>query len=216
VVLTGLQRTVSRELRDSLNALKGMEQRVDLDRGLELCEELVLQNSTLKAISVHSVALEQNQLLQHLDAQQISEVLMLGERREVAIGEALFQRDTVADGVWLLEVGAVSILAGDCAPTSPRLATFGPGQFVGEMGYIDGKVRSATARADTAVCALHLDQAAIATLVERQPMTALTITRNIARELSNRVRNTSALLIDESSAAASEGSDSALSGFSRL
>jgi SulP family sulfate permease len=216
VVLTGLRRTASHELRDSLNRLHGVEQRVDLDRGLELCEELVLQNSTHKAISVHSVALEQNQLLEHLSAQQISEVLMLGEHRKVAKGEALFQRDTVADGVWLLEVGAVSILAGDCAPTSPRLATFGPGQFVGEMGYIDGKVRSATARADTAVCALHLDQAAIATLVERQPVTALTITRNIARELSNRVRNTSALLVDEGSAATSEGTDSALSGFSRL
>ena len=216
VVLTGLQRTASRELRDSLNALKGVEQRVDLDRGLELCEELVLQNATQRAISAHSVALEQNQLLEQLDVQEVAAVLSLGERRTVAKGEALFYQDTVADGLWLLEAGAVSILAGDSGPDSTRLATFGPGQFVGEMGYIDGKPRSATARADTAVSAMHLNSRAIAALVERQPITALTVTRNIARELSNRVRNASMLLIDEAAGADSEGGDSTFSSFSRL
>jgi hypothetical protein len=63
---------------------------------------------------------------------------------------------------------------------------------------------------------MHLDKAAIATLIEHRPITALTITRNIARELSNRVRNTSMLLIDESTESASEGVDSTLSSFSRL
>jgi CRP-like cAMP-binding protein len=124
----------------------------------------------------------------------------------------------LADGVWLLEEGAVSILAGgayDDSATS-RLATFGPGQFVGEMGYIDGKLRSATARADTPVRAMLLDKASIAALIERQPTTALIITRNIARELSHRVRSTSAMLTDESTDTPSEWANSSLSAFSRL
>ncbi len=49
-----------------------------------------------------------------------------------------------ADGIWLLESGTVSILAGE-GNDAIRLATFGSGQFVGEMGFIDGKPRSAMA-----------------------------------------------------------------------
>ena len=218
VVVTGLKRTQSRELRESLAHYIGLEHRVDLDYGLELCEELVLQNATVQAMALLSVPLSQNSLLADLSDDDITTVLMLGEHREVAKGEALFLRDDLADGVWLLEVGAVSILAGaayDDSATS-RLATFGPGQFVGEMGYIDGKVRSATARADTPVRAMLLDKAAIAALIERQPTAALIITRNIARELSHRVRSTSALLTDESTDTASEWANSSLGTLSRL
>jgi SulP family sulfate permease len=218
VVVTGLKRTQSLELRGALTHLIGVEHRVDLDYGLELCEEMVLQNSTVQAVSLVSVPLEKNALLADLSDDQVTEVLMLGEHREVAKGQALFLRDDLADGVWLLEVGAVSILAGGSETDSgaSRLATFGPGQFVGEMGYVDGKVRSATARADTHVLAMLLDKASIAALIERQPAIALTITRNIARELSHRVRSTSAMLTDENVDTPSEWANSSLSAFSRL
>ena len=89
----------------------------------------------------------------------------------------------------------MSILTGQ-GDASTRLATFGPGQFVGEMGFIDGKTRSATAWADSPVQALLLDNEAISALLEQQPLAALKITRNIARELSQRVRLSSALLAD--------------------
>lgn len=217
VVVSGLKRTESAELRHALQSLQGVEFRIDLDYGLELCEDMVLQGATIEAIASPAVPLEQNQLLHGLTQDEITEVLLLGENRRVSKNEALFFRDTDADGVWLIEEGAVSILpTAQDDTTSSRLATFGPGQFVGEMGYVDGKTRSATARADTPVRALLLDKLAIATLIERQPAAALTITRNIARELSNRVRNTSAMLSDENSDASSEWANSSLSTFSHL
>ena len=216
VVLTGLRRTDSPELRQTLGNMNGAEHRIDLDHGLEMCEELVLQNSTVMAISLQSVPLEENCLLQDLGEDDVTAVLLLGEHREVAKGDALFHRDMPADGVWLLESGAVSILAADYGASSSRLATFGPGQFVGEMGYIDGKTRSATARADTPVRALLLDKAAIAALIERQPNAALMITRNIARELSQRVRSTSALMADETTETSTEWANSSLGNFSRV
>ena len=216
VVLTGLRRTNSPELRQALGSMSGAEHRIDLDHGLEMCEELVLQNSTVMAIALQSVPLEENCLLQDLGEDDVTTVLLLGEHREVAKGEALFHRDMPADGVWLLESGAVSILTADYGASSSRLATFGPGQFVGEMGYIDGKTRSATARADTPVRALLLDKAAIAALIERQPNAALMITRNIARELSQRVRSTSALMADETTDTSTEWANSSLGSFSRV
>lgn len=217
VLLTGLRRTWSTELRQTLQSLTGVEYRIDLDHGLEACEELVLQNSTLQSISLLSIPLQENHLLQELSEEEVTAVLMLGEHRKVAKGSALFYKDEAADGVWLLEEGTVSILPGaHDDSSSSRLATFGPGQFVGEMGYIDGLPRSATARADTPVRALLLDKVAIAALIERQPATALKITGNIARELSHRVRNSSALFADETSETASEWANSSLSTLSHF
>lgn len=191
VVLSGLARTCSAELRQVLRDETAVQHCVDLDRGLEVCEELVLQNSTVLAMPLLRTPLQSNVLLQDLGIDEIQTVLALGERRQVAKGQALFKRDAAADGIWLLEEGNVSILANDSV-ASARLSTFGPGQFVGEMGFIDGKTRSATALADSTVSAFLLGSQAIDTLVREQPATAIKITRNIARELSYRVRSATA------------------------
>jgi SulP family sulfate permease len=203
VVLTGLQRTRSTELRRALSTITGVETRTDLDRGLELCEELLLQSATVSASPLKSTSLEKNVLLQDLSPDEITTVLMLGEKRHVAKGTPLFRRDALADGIWLLEEGIVSILAND-SDSAARLSTFGPSQFLGEMGFIDGKTRSATALADSPVTAFLLDTRAIDTLIRDQPTTALKITRNIARELSYRMRSTSALMAEANSENLSE------------
>ena len=211
VMVCGLQRTESAELRWALQSLAGVEVRVDLDHGLEAAEDRVLQAATLQAALLLSVPLANNALLKDLPGSAAVEVLALGKHRQVSKGEALFYKDDEADGVWLLEEGTVSILSSVMdAHQSSRLATFGPGQFVGEMGYVDGKARSATARADSPVRALLLDKRAIAMLVEHQPATALTITRNIARELSHRVRSASALFGGESADASTDWANSSL------
>jgi CRP-like cAMP-binding protein len=217
VVLTGLQRTPSVELRHTLSAIEGVEVRVDLDRGLELCEEQLLQDSTVVAFSPSAVALASNALLKGLSVDEVTGVLMLGDRRDVAKGTALFRKDTLADGVWLLEEGTVSILSGalDDAMSS-RLATFGPGQFVGEMSLIDGRPRSATVVADSPVHALLLDRQSLTALEERYPAAALNITRNIALELSHRVRSTSALMTEVHTEKVTEWANSSLSTLSRF
>lgn len=61
----------------------------------------------------------------------------------------------------------------------------------------------------------HVDKAAIAAPIERQPNAALMITRNIARELSQRVRSTSALMADETTESSTEWANSSLGSFSR-
>jgi SulP family sulfate permease len=134
---------------------------------------------------------------------------MVSDERLVGQGEALFRKDERSDGVWMLQSGQVSILAGT-GPQAVRLATFGPGQFVGEMGFIDGNTRSATATADAPVRAVLLDNHAIAALVRDHSNAALQITRNIARELSQRVRTTSAVLAQEADAPHSVWSSSVL------
>lgn len=214
VVLTGLKWTRSAQLRQAAHALPGLKHCIDLDRGLELCEDLLLKNTSIPSAVAMAWPLAHNSLLVGLEADEVTAVLMLGDMREVPAGAVLFQRDTPSDGLWLLEQGVVSILSyGD--GTTSRLATFGPGQFVGEMGFIDGKPRSATAHADTPVCALLLNQSAVNALVHQHPAAALKITRNIAHELSHRVRNASAIWMDEMSEETAAWANSSLSVLSR-
>ena len=217
VVLTGLRRSSSMELQQTLQDMAGVEYNIDMDRGLELCEELILQNSDVMGTRQTVIPLASNALLSGLAPDELTAVLLLCEQREVDMGSELFHKGAPADGIWLLESGSVSILAGgDNDGAASRLATFGPGQFVGEMGYIDGKPRSATARADTPVRAMLLDKLALEALIEQRPKAVLKITSNIARELSLRVRNVSAMLVNESAEASSGWANSSLGAASRF
>jgi CRP-like cAMP-binding protein len=189
--------------------LNGVQHCVDLDRGLEVCEDGVLMNASILAGPLLYHPLGSNGLLTELSDLQISDVLSLGQIRDVPVGEALFHKDEPADGIWLLESGVVSILVGS-GPDAVRLATFGPGQFVGEMGFVDGKSRSASAYADTPVRALLLNSQAVAHLIADHPQAALIITRNIARELSQRVRLSSALMADQTADSSAVWADHAL------
>jgi SulP family sulfate permease len=209
VVVTGLGKTRVEALRGLTGTLPALEQRVDLDRGLELCEDWILRNCTTLPMAQLPRTIESNSLLRGLSDDEITAVLMVADMRRVNQGEALFRKDEASDGVWMLQSGQVSILAGLGADAT-RLATFGPGQFVGEMGFIDGNSRSATATADMEVYAVLLDKQAIAALVRDHPHAALRITRNIANELSHRVRNTSEVLVQESDEPYSNWANSAL------
>lgn len=190
VVLTGNQQTPSVNLRQVLSVQPGVLFSPDLDRGLERCEEFVLQRSPCAPTKLQRVPVASNLLLKGFDDDDLDAAQLMLEPRQLALGAALFHRFDEADGIWLLKEGMVSILSG--ATDDCRLATFGPGQFVGEMGFVDGHSRSATAVADTPLSAVFLSNQNLLMLARSRPHAALKLTLNIARELSNRTRNSSA------------------------
>ncbi len=195
LVLTGLSRMRSEELRETVEGTGGIHTCIDLDRGLEFCEDQLLLSSSSETTGLQAKPLKENSLLEGLSDVECAVVLALGERCEMNQGVVLFAKGSEADGVWLLEKGVVNILAG--GDDSTRFSSLGPGQFFGEISLVDGKPRSATAQTGSPVSALLLDKAAIAALAEQAPAAALKIMRNIAKELSYRVRLSSALLAEE-------------------
>jgi CRP/FNR family transcriptional regulator, cyclic AMP receptor protein len=67
-------------------------------------------------------------------------------RAHFAEGQVLFREGDPADSVFRLLSGTVDILRElDGEPI--LLGTVGPGQFIGEMGVVENRPRSATARA---------------------------------------------------------------------
>jgi len=208
VILTGERQTTSVELRQVLSTQRGVSFSVDLDRGLEMCEEWVLERSAVAPAKLQCVTAAGNALLKEFDDNDLRAVLLMMESRQLDKGEVLFHRFDEADGIWLLEEGMVSILSG--GSDASRLATFGPGQFVGEMGFVDGQSRSATATADTPLRAAFLSNENLFKLSRSHPGAALKVTLNIARELSTRMRNSAAKLSDDTSSDATGWANSEL------
>jgi SulP family sulfate permease len=162
-----------------------------------VCEELVLQRTDVVPAKLQNVSAANNTLIKELVADDLTVLLMMLEPHELAPGDALFRQFDPADGIWLIEEGMVSILSGGAEAS--RLATFGPGQFVGEMGFVDGQSRSATALADTRLRASFLSHHSLVNLARDYPDAALKISLNIARELSLRMRNTTVHFKDNTS-----------------
>jgi sulfate permease, SulP family len=214
VVVTGLAYTQSEELKLALQDLPKVHYQVDMDRGLEHCENLLLQKSSRSSVHIVRLELEQNALMQDLSVQEIEAVKLLAQFRSVEHGQYLFRRDQASDGIWLIQEGLVSILAGD--HDTARLTTCGPGQFMGEMSLIDGKARSASARAESDVKARLLDAKAMEALSIQQPFAVQKILRNLAKELSFRLRVNSSLLTNEVEETNPVWSNSTLSPLSRF
>ena len=71
-------------------------------------------------------------------------------RKHFAEGQILFREGDAADGVFRLLSGYVDVLR-ELDGDPILLGTVGAGQFIGEMGVVENRPRSATARAASEV-----------------------------------------------------------------
>lgn len=113
--------------------------------------------------------------------------------RHFRAGETIFATGDPGDGLYVIESGRVRIIA-NIANTEPRvLATFGPGDFLGEMAVLDAAPRSASAQAETDTRALFLSRDEFLQLLEARPPLAL----GLIRDFSRRMRSSNQKYLDE-------------------
>ena len=110
-------------------------------------------------------------------------------RRQVAAGETLLREGDSSDSVILVEAGRVEILrtAGDA---SILVGSAGPGEFIGEMGVLEGRARNATVRAATEVTVELIAREAFLLRVSREPALA----HKLLLRMSARLRHVENLL----------------------
>jgi CRP/FNR family transcriptional regulator, cyclic AMP receptor protein len=104
-------------------------------------------------------------------------------RTHFAEGQILFREGDPSDGVFRLLSGTVDVfreLDGDPI----RLGTVGAGQFIGEMGVVENRPRSATARATSEVEVEFLNPTEFLDQIAGSPRTA----RELIQRLSQRLR----------------------------
>jgi len=100
----------------------------------------------------------------------------MSKERKYREGEILFRERESPREIYLIKEGQVEILKGE-----RQIAILGEGDFLGEMGVIDGRPRSATAVAKSDASVLVIDVEELKKKMEEDPMVGALITTLIRR-----------------------------------
>ena len=134
-----------------------------------------------------------SRLFEMLSTEELEMLASLCQPRTLAASEVIFEAGDVGDGLFLLADGEVEVIRREGA-AEKILATLAPPEFFGEMSVIDKEYRSATVRARAPTILLYLSVENLLTFRKsfRDGFTFIII--NIARVLSQRLRETNGRL----------------------
>jgi hypothetical protein len=107
-------------------------------------------------------------------------------------GDRIFDKGDSGNEAYVVMRGQVDIVL---EPNTKPIATMGNGQIFGELAFLDGAARVAMAVANQPSILLVIQRSAFNNLVKREPHLGMVIMRNVAIELSNRLRRTNAALL---------------------
>lgn len=100
-------------------------------------------------------------------------------------GEKIFAKGDSGNEAYVVMRGQIDI---QLDQNSKPVAQFGNGQIFGELAFLDGTPRAAMAIASQPSILLVIQRSAFNALVQREPHLGMVVMRNIALELSNRLR----------------------------
>lgn len=195
LVFTHLSEAMQRRLE--VNGLAADDSTVrffaDLDRGLEWCEEAVLEADKITIIHV-PVTLSAQLADSGFSKANTARLREFLERVDPDEGEYLMRQEEEADQLYFIERGTVSVWLELENGERVRLQTLGLGTAVGEPGLYLGTKCSASVIADSPVIAYRLTRAALAEMKAKEPELAATFHEFAARLLSERLAATTRTL----------------------
>jgi CRP-like cAMP-binding protein len=132
-------------------------------------------------------------LFAELTPEDAEVVLKACEERILVGGEELFREADPGDALFIVQSGRVDIFKNIRGDVDRSLASFGPGDILGEMSFIDGARRSATARTTESSEFLVLSRQSFARVQRERPDIAAAVFRNMAGIVASRLRTTNEL-----------------------
>ena len=132
-------------------------------------------------------------LFAELASEDAQVILKSCEERILVGGEELFHENDTGDSLFIVQSGRVDIFKNIRGDVDRSLASFGPGDVIGEMSFIDGARRSATARTTESSEFLVLSRASFARVQKERPDIAAAFFRNMAAIVASRLRTTNEL-----------------------
>ncbi len=164
----------------------------DADQAVEWAEHAALE-SIARAESAE-LSLSAFPLMEGLSASRLAQIAHHFARRTFAAGEVLFRENDPGDRLCLLASGAVEISIVVPGGSRSRIVTMEEGSLFGEAALLDGRPRSATARAVEDTVVYELTRDAMDEIATRDPAIAIRLVTNLARILSLRMRETNEIL----------------------
>ena len=117
--------------------------------------------------------------LAFLDAAEESALLAAAPVKTYAPGEVVLERNVPLRAIFVVDEGSVRVERDDGGRVI-TLAVLGPGQFFGEMSFVDGAPTSATVVANTATRLRMINTMIIDNLSEVDPSFGTRLYRSIA------------------------------------
>jgi len=128
--------------------------------------------------------------LAFLDPAEESALLAAAPVKTYAPGEVVLERNVPLRAIFVVDEGSVRVERDDGGHVI-TLAVLGPGQFFGEMSFVNGAPTSATVVANTATRLRMINTMIIDNLSEVDPSFGTRLYRSIAAILVERLRLTS-------------------------
>lgn len=165
----------------------------DADHATEAAELQLLAQAG-ETIAHRVAALEESVLVHGLSAAQLALVRNHLRPQRLAAGEYLFREGDEGQGLYVLIEGSITVLSQAPSPDGlpQRFVSFSPSMMLGEMAMLDGRGRTADARADVASLVYGLSKADLSALGEADSGLTAQLYRNMALHLAERLRVASA------------------------
>ena len=132
-------------------------------------------------------------LFAEMTAEDSEVIVKTCEQQYLVAGEELFHESDPGESLFIVQSGRVEVFKRIRGDVDRVLASFGPGDVIGEMSFIDGARRSAGARTSEASEFLCLTRSAFAAVAKERPSIAAHLFRNLAAIVASRLRTTNEL-----------------------
>ncbi len=140
----------------------------------------------------NTAALSRCYLFQQLELEKLDELLAFSRLQRFAAKDVVFLKGDPGDSLYAIVSGRVGITTTSEGGKEIFLNILGPGEVFGEIALLDGKERTAGARALDPAELLRVDQADFLPFLERNPKLSI----RLMRILCERIRWTSDIIED--------------------
>jgi CRP/FNR family transcriptional regulator, cyclic AMP receptor protein len=125
-----------------------------------------------------------------LNVEELDMVSGLFRKQLIQANQVLFDREDPGDEAYVIVRGSIYVHLQNGKP----LGTFQAGHILGELAFLDGEARGATAKATSPTILLVIMRNEFEELTETCPNIGRIVYKNIARELTTRLRRMNSAL----------------------
>jgi sulfate permease, SulP family len=168
---------------------KGFAEFTRLDEALEWCENHLLENSNLPSYPTRPLL---DVFTEHFNDRSKAEILLrYSERLNVLAGTKIIQQNTIADDLFFIESGRLSIYSEQEGSLPMRLQTMGEDNIVGEMGLYLDTLHTTTVMADESSTVYRFSIDALTKLEKEQPLVAIELHKLVVKKTVKRIKDMS-------------------------